>query len=82
MRLFEREAILIRKYAYLSFCVYQNYCMQHPGLEDFNTPAHIQSAYDRAMSQQSLADFLDYSSRFNFWLQYSLDQKKFIQVDE
>lgn len=76
MRLFEREAHIIRTAAYHSFCIYQDYCVQFKNLEDFEIPKTILTAYDRAMNQQALANFLDWQGRYNFWLQYFLDHKE------
>lgn len=76
MRLFQREAHIIRQAAYFSFCIYQDYCAQYKEPEDFDVPANIQEAYDRAMSQQALANFLDKEGRYNFWLQYFMDHKE------
>lgn len=76
MRLLEREAHIIRSYAYSSFCIYQDYCVQFKDLEDFEIPKTIQAAYDRAMNQQTLANFLDCQGRYNFWLKYFTEHKE------
>lgn len=77
MRLFQREANFIREAAYSNFCVYQNFWVvaAKQDFDDEDCPT-ISNAYDRAMNQQKLADFLDPQGRFNFWLRYFLEHKE------
>ncbi|NMG11938.1 hypothetical protein [Brasilonema sp. UFV-L1] len=74
MRLFLRESEFIREAAYQSFLEYCNlwYTVAHLYMdsdEEMDCP-EAQRAYDRAMSQQKLADFLDPQGRYNFYTRY------------
>jgi hypothetical protein len=74
MRLFQREAHIIRETAYSSFLEYCKlwYTVTHLYLdsdEEWDCP-EAQRAYNRAMSQQKLADFLDPQGKYNFYTRY------------
>lgn len=74
MRFFERKANFIREQAYQSFLIYTKLWREVAHLymsfdDEWHCP-EAQRAYERAMSQQALADFLDPQGRYNFYTRY------------
>lgn len=79
MRIFEREANLIREAAYQNFLLYFRRWSEVAPLyvgtdEEWDCP-QAQRAYDRAMSQKNLADFLDPQSKYIFYVRYRNEQR-------
>lgn len=78
MRLFEREGHIVRECAYQSFLEYCKlwYIVAHHYMnsdEEMDCP-EAQRAYNRAMSQRNLADFLDPQGRYNFYTRYTREK--------
>lgn len=80
MRLFQREAHIIREAAYQNFLIYCKLWREIAHLymdsdEDVDCP-EAQHAYDRAMSQQKLADFLDREGKYSFYERYRNENER------